>query len=71
MAGKWKNSSQSAKIALAPDGRVVAIACESSIYFYSVLNGEPCGQIDNAHSGITFFFFSVSLYLVFPFISSD
>lgn len=50
VTGKWKNSSQ-AKVALSPDGRVIAIACESSIYFYSVLNGELYGQIDNAHSG--------------------
>jgi len=37
-------------ISLSPDGRVVAIAHDKSVMFYSVLTGEPEGELVDIHS---------------------
>lgn len=35
---------------LSGDGRVVAISHRSSVYFYSGLNGQKLGKIENVHT---------------------
>lgn len=51
-SGKWKLAgSQSGCIALAPDGRVLAVGIGTSLYVYSTLNGEQLAHIPDVHSG--------------------
>ncbi|XP_057365706.1 transducin beta-like protein 2 isoform X3 [Daphnia carinata] len=51
VSGKWKGEgSEPARIALAPDGRVVAIGSNSSLYIYSTVNAELLAHIPDVHS---------------------
>jgi len=50
ISGKYVGDNNNRSIiALSPDGRVVAIAHDKSVRFYSVLTGEPEGEIEEAH----------------------
>jgi len=51
MSGKYEGDANNRSIiALSPDGRVVAIAHDKSVRFYSVLTGKSEGCIEDAHS---------------------
>lgn len=57
VSGKWKGEgNEPARIALAPDGRVVAIGSNSSLYIYSTVNAELLAHIPDVHSGNALFF---------------
>jgi len=57
---------QPSKVALSPDGKVVAIAQDKSISFYSVSNGECTGSISDVHTEpvTSLIFDSGSQYLI-------
>ena len=53
VSGKWTKSvgNDAACIALAPDGRVLAIGSGTSLYVYSAASGELLAHIPDVHSG--------------------
>lgn len=52
VSGKYKGAGLGpARVALSPDGRVVAVGSGTSIYCYSTLNGELSAHIPDVHSG--------------------
>ena len=60
VSGKWDSAGiEKARIALSPDGRVVAIGAGTSVYMYSALNAEQIALIPDAHNGKSFIFYSV------------
>lgn len=52
VSGKWKSEgNEPARVALAPDGRVVAIGSNCSLYIYSAANAELLAHIPDIHAG--------------------
>jgi hypothetical protein len=52
VSGKWKSEgNEPARVALAPDGRVVAIGSNCSLYIYSTANAELLAHIPDIHAG--------------------
>ncbi|EFX87653.1 hypothetical protein DAPPUDRAFT_207577 [Daphnia pulex] len=51
VSGKWKSEgNEPARVALAPDGRVVAIGSNCSLYIYSTANAELLSHIPDIHA---------------------
>ncbi len=52
VSGKWKSEgNEPARVALAPDGRVVAVGSNCSLYIYSTANAELLAHIPDVHAG--------------------
>ncbi len=66
ISGKWDSAGiEKARIALSPDGRVVAIGASTSIYLYSAINAEQVARIPDAHNGTNFRIFRNFSFLIF------